>query len=139
MPERSAGDRKTCISAATVPTDTTSRVGNSMDSAVCVAGRRRGYERNCRCDSEDSAQCCQHRHERIASYCREHYPLRTMVEKLFRRHRNHLALFLFGVLCVPNPLSAQSARKLPEKVPPKRTSQIHDGFGINSDLPRDPY
>lgn len=62
-----------------------------------------------------------------------------MVEKLFRRHRNHLAYFLFGVLCVPNPLSAQLARKLPEKVPPKRTSQIHDGFGINSDLPRDPY
>jgi hypothetical protein len=34
---------------------------------------------------------------------------------------------------------AQTARKLPEKVPPKRTSQIEDGFGINSDLPRDPY
>src|ERR1035438_10910066 len=24
-------------------------------------------------------------------------------------------------------------------VPPKRSSQIQDGFGINSDLPRDPY
>ena len=35
--------------------------------------------------------------------------------------------------------SAQSGHKLPEKVPPKRTSQIQDGFGINSDLPRDPY
>lgn len=34
---------------------------------------------------------------------------------------------------------AQSAPKLPEKVPPKRTSQIQDGFGINSDLPRHPY
>ena len=34
---------------------------------------------------------------------------------------------------------AQTSRKLPEKVPPKRTSQIRDGFGINSDLPRDPY
>lgn len=30
-------------------------------------------------------------------------------------------------------------RSLPEKVPPKRTSQMQDGFGINSDLPRDPY
>ena len=36
-------------------------------------------------------------------------------------------------------LLAQNARKIPEKVPPKRTSQIQDGFGINSDLPRDPY
>jgi hypothetical protein len=31
------------------------------------------------------------------------------------------------------PLSAQ------KRVPPKRSSQIEDGFGINSDLPRDPY
>ncbi|HLY16894.1 MAG TPA: hypothetical protein VKR61_06695 [Bryobacteraceae bacterium] len=31
------------------------------------------------------------------------------------------------------PLSAQ------KRVPPKRSSQIQDGFGINSDLPRDPY
>ena len=28
---------------------------------------------------------------------------------------------------------------LPSHVPPKRSSQIRDGFGINSDLPRDPY
>lgn len=35
--------------------------------------------------------------------------------------------------------AAQTARPLPDHVPPKRTSQIHDGFGINSDLPRDPY
>src|SRR6202047_4557756 len=27
----------------------------------------------------------------------------------------------------------------PKRVPPKRSSQIHDGFGINSDLPREPY
>ena len=25
-----------------------------------------------------------------------------------------------------------------KRVPPKRSSQIQDGFGINSDLPRDP-
>ena len=31
------------------------------------------------------------------------------------------------------------ASRLPDRVPPKRSSQISDGFGINSDLPRDPY
>ena len=30
-------------------------------------------------------------------------------------------------------------KDLPERLIPKRSSQIHDGFGINSDLPRDPY
>jgi hypothetical protein len=30
-------------------------------------------------------------------------------------------------------------KPLPDHVPPKRSSQIEDGFGINSDLPRDPY
>ncbi len=33
----------------------------------------------------------------------------------------------------------QSQRHIPDHVPPKRSSQIQDGFGINSDLPRDPY
>ena len=28
---------------------------------------------------------------------------------------------------------------MPDRVPPKRSSQIESGFGINSDLPRDPY
>ena len=28
---------------------------------------------------------------------------------------------------------------VPDHLKPKRSSQIHDGFGINSDLPRDPY
>jgi hypothetical protein len=28
---------------------------------------------------------------------------------------------------------------IPDHIPPRRSSQIHDGFGINSDLPRDPY
>ena len=40
-----------------------------------------------------------------------------------------LGLTLLALL----PLSAQ------KRVPPKRSSQIQDGFGINSDLPRDPY
>lgn len=34
---------------------------------------------------------------------------------------------------------AQAPRAVPDHVPPKRSSQIHDGFGINSDMPRDPY
>jgi hypothetical protein len=33
------------------------------------------------------------------------------------------------------PLCAQ----VPSRVPPKRSSQIENGFGINSDLPREPY
>ncbi len=44
-----------------------------------------------------------------------------------------LAAFLPGLL-------AQTTRTtLPTHVPPKRSSQIQDGFGINSDLPREPY
>jgi hypothetical protein len=34
---------------------------------------------------------------------------------------------------------AQGSPGVPDHVPPKRSSQIHDGFGINSDMPRDPY
>src|SRR5450631_1588961 len=55
---------------------------------------------------------------------------------------HYLVVFLFlmlSVLLLPGPVLAQTTRKLPEKVPPKRSSQIQDGFGINSDLPRDPY
>jgi hypothetical protein len=48
------------------------------------------------------------------------------------------AVLLFIVFLAATSFS-QVARKLPGKVPPKRTSQIQDGFGINSDLPRDPY
>ena len=46
---------------------------------------------------------------------------------------------LFVTVFLQPCLFAQAPRKVPEKVPPKRTSQIQDGFGINSDLPRDPY
>src|SRR5213083_196221 len=45
-------------------------------------------------------------------------------------------------ICIsaPGSLRAEDARKpLPDHVPPKRSSQIQDGFGINSDLPRGPY
>ncbi len=33
----------------------------------------------------------------------------------------------------------RDAAPVPTEIPPRRSSQIHDGFGINSDLPRDPY
>jgi hypothetical protein len=41
---------------------------------------------------------------------------------------------LIAAATVPFLASAQ-----PTKVPPKRSSQIENGFGINSDLPREPY
>jgi hypothetical protein len=34
---------------------------------------------------------------------------------------------------------ASGSAAIPKQIPPRRSSQIHDGFGINSDLPRDPY
>jgi hypothetical protein len=40
--------------------------------------------------------------------------------------------------CASTILPAQTPR-FPNHVPPKRSSQIEAGFGINSDLPRDPY
>jgi hypothetical protein len=42
-------------------------------------------------------------------------------------------------LFLPARSFAQGSQRLADHVPPKRSSQIHDGFGINSDLPRDPY
>jgi hypothetical protein len=41
----------------------------------------------------------------------------------------------------PPPAARNSAEaaSFPDHIPPRRSSQIHDGFGINSDLPRDPY
>jgi hypothetical protein len=47
--------------------------------------------------------------------------------------------FIFTLILLPTGVAAQSSRTVPDHVPPKRSSQIHDGFGINSDLPRDPY
>jgi hypothetical protein len=41
----------------------------------------------------------------------------------------------FAALVCVLPLCAQ----VPSRVPPKRSSQIESGFGINSDLPREPY
>jgi hypothetical protein len=45
-----------------------------------------------------------------------------------------------GLMLVCGPLLAQTSRSnFPNRVPPKRSSQIENGFGINSDLPREPY
>ena len=50
-----------------------------------------------------------------------------------------LSTLIASSLIVPAQSPAQGRRELPQRVPPKRSSQIQDGFGINSDLPRDPY
>ena len=45
-----------------------------------------------------------------------------------------------AIVALASLLPAQTSRpNFPNKVPPKRSSQIENGFGINSDLPRDPY
>jgi hypothetical protein len=49
-----------------------------------------------------------------------------------------ISCLVFPLLLLPARSFAQQ-RHVPDHVPPKRASQIHDGFGINSDLPRDPY
>ena len=54
-------------------------------------------------------------------------------------HRATVFVSLVFLLLIPPSVPAQTSRPLPDHVPPKRSSQIHDGFGINSDLPRDPY
>jgi len=63
---------------------------------------------------------------------------RTLRSSFFAQDRYCLLTSLVFLLLIPfSP--AQAARPLPDHVPPKRSSQIHDGFGINSDMPRDPY
>src|SRR5580704_16697714 len=42
-------------------------------------------------------------------------------------------------ILVASVLAAAIAFAQPAKIPPKRSSQIENGFGINSDLPREPY
>jgi len=62
----------------------------------------------------------------------------TFPEACSHRWRFSCFLVMLGLFSLtPERTSAQKA--LPEKIPPKRSSQIQDGFGINSDLPRDPY
>ncbi len=49
-----------------------------------------------------------------------------------------ISLVLFGCGFAPR-CFGQERRHVPDHVPAKRSSQIQDGFGINSDMPRDPY
>jgi hypothetical protein len=47
------------------------------------------------------------------------------------------AIFLMApIRALPAPADHH---RVPDRIPPRRSSQISDGFGINSDLPRDPY
>ena len=56
-----------------------------------------------------------------------------------RHWRNLIAAM--GCVCLSTAISfAQTPSSgFPRRVPPKRSSQIQNGFGINSDLPRPPY
>src|SRR5262249_41586585 len=57
-----------------------------------------------------------------------------------RSSARFLRLCVTGAFLVLSAMAwAQSRNRVPDHVPPKRSSQIQDGFGINSDLPRDPY
>ncbi len=51
------------------------------------------------------------------------------------------AIFLLalGFTAAAHPQSARTSKKFQNYLVPRRSIQIHDGFGINSDLPRDPY
>jgi hypothetical protein len=51
------------------------------------------------------------------------------------------AIFLLalGFTAAAHPQSARTGKKFQNYLVPRRSIQIHDGFGINSDLPRDPY
>jgi hypothetical protein len=53
----------------------------------------------------------------------------------------HLLLVTFAALALypAARLLVAENRSMPDRVPPKRSSQIENGFGINSDLPRPPY
>lgn len=62
-------------------------------------------------------------------------------------HLGMLAVLAGSLVLTTPPARARAARRqpapeaapIPSQIPPRRSSQIHDGFGINSDLPRDPY
>jgi len=57
----------------------------------------------------------------------------TLIHKLFR------AGLIFFNLAVVLSWAQTGEPNFPKHVPPKRSSQIQNGFGINSDLPREPY
>jgi hypothetical protein len=65
--------------------------------------------------------------------------MRTQASRsLYRQFLFSLSVIVVSFAFTPQSLG-QEQRHVPDHVPPKRSSQIQDGFGINSDLPRDPY
>ncbi len=54
-------------------------------------------------------------------------------------HRFFLLVLIIVSSLVVTLQSMGQQLQLPDHVPPKRSSQIRDGFGINADLPRNPY
>jgi len=66
------------------------------------------------------------------------------MQRTFALTKNKTSILAFGVLALGLSLPAGKFRgadqhNVPPHVPPKRSSQIQDGFGVNSNLPRDPY
>jgi len=56
-----------------------------------------------------------------------------------KRHVRFSLVLAFVILACPCERLLAQEPQLPDHIPPKRSSQITDGFGINSDLPREPY
>src|SRR5437667_5616783 len=61
------------------------------------------------------------------------------LSRRFGLRRLVLPALAVALVFVNSPSVAQGQPHVPDHVPPKRSSQIQDGFGINSDLPREPY
>jgi hypothetical protein len=64
------------------------------------------------------------------------------MRRYWARSGNHQVVSFASIaflMLIPATSWAQPSRRVPDHVPPKRSSQIRDGFGINSDFPRDPY
>ncbi|HXH50679.1 MAG TPA: hypothetical protein VNM47_15160, partial [Terriglobia bacterium] len=57
----------------------------------------------------------------------------------FRFASSLIVLIAFGLPLWAQGRHNESSGVIPQHIPPKRSSQIHDGFGINSDLPRKPW
>jgi hypothetical protein len=50
-----------------------------------------------------------------------------------------LFLVALAIVAAAHSQGSANGKKLSSHLVPRRSSQIHDGFGINSDLPREPY
>jgi hypothetical protein len=46
---------------------------------------------------------------------------------------------ILGTICSFTLVASPQEASVPTHIPPRRSSQIQNGFGINSDLPRKPY